>query len=98
MLSFTQKYYAAFEELLGLLCPSLGTLCLAAHFEALNWSGLLFVWIGCGLCLLPSFGSYPQPPQRPFARGLHTTAVGMLWPLWLAGNRPSSDSLQRRHS
>lgn len=76
-------WYDYCEEMLGMLCPALGVLAIAAHFGASAWAGILFIWIGCGLCTLHLRHSYPRLTVRPFTRGVFSAAAGALWPLWL---------------
>lgn len=75
--------YDTLEECLGAVCPALSIASIAMQLGLLAWLGVLFVWIGCGLCCVHQARCYPRLPIRPFVRGLFNTGLGLLWPLWL---------------
>jgi hypothetical protein len=76
--------YGHIEETAGLLCPLLSILSLIYQAGYLEWSALLFLWLGCGHTVLYFYDLYPQLRYRPFFKGLFAFGVGLCWPLWYA--------------
>jgi len=76
--------YAHVEETAGVLCPLLSILSLIHQAGYVEWSALLFLWLGCGHTVLHFYGLYPQIGYRPFFKGLFAFGVGLCWPLWYA--------------
>jgi hypothetical protein len=76
--------YGHIEELAGVICPLLSVVSLLHYAGVLNWSALLFLWLGCGHTVLYFYDLYPPLRYRPFFRGMFAFGVGLCWPLWYA--------------
>jgi hypothetical protein len=78
------EHYARVEHFLGVLCPLLWMVSLLFSHGMLQWSALLFLWIGYGHSLFFFYQIYPRINYRPFCQGLAVVGLGLIWPLWCA--------------
>jgi hypothetical protein len=80
--------YNRVEHFFGVLCPVLWMVSVLHMHGMLEWSALLFLWLGYGHSLFYFYQIYPTVRYRPFVQGLAVVLLGLVWPLWCAQYRP----------
>jgi hypothetical protein len=82
--SSSRVTYAGIEFLFGVVCPLLWMVSMLHAHGLLQWSALLFLWLGYGHSLFYFYQIYPTVKYRPFLQGLAVVGLGLMWPLWCA--------------